>query len=389
MKKIYNIMTLLACLSFFWACETDRSINPVYNQPESFVLNTPVYASIVTDLQKSTTLLLTTSQPDYEFTAATTYAVQISLNNTWEEETDEAPATFEELATTFTTARMSVDAIDIDKGIVKLAGWKSAEDCNGQAMDIYIRLKATVSSLLPPVYSNSVKITVLPYYIELSDALPATYYLVGSCIGDGSWKNESKANIGVSLIPLSLIEFQEYDKITGTGTFAYTGYFPANQGFKLVGVPGSWNEQWGQNGSAFAHNDGGSGDITVAANGWYKVTLNTATNELKIEPATGSATEFSTMQLVGTFEGWGGNPIVMTKTGGANSHVWYADVTFDADAGIDEGCKFRTDDTWANNWGGDNFPYSITSGKNIPYKAGTYRVVFNDLDNCYFFFINE
>jgi hypothetical protein len=237
-----------------------------------------------------------------------------------------------------------------------------------------------------------VKIKVLPYYIKLTDALPATYYLIGACIGDGKWSNEPGA-IGVSMIPLSLIENQEYSIVDGTGEFAYTGYFPADQGFKIVGIPGSWDEQWGANDGVFAHNDSGSGNITVAADGWYTVTLNTAKNELKVEAATVTSTEFASMQLVGTFEGWGATPLEMTQTAGEHSHVWYANVTFDADADVSgsdpEGCKFRTDDSWSNNWGGDNFPYSLTSGSNIPYTAGTYRVVFDDLNKCYFFFINE
>jgi hypothetical protein len=126
----------------------------------------------------------------------------------------------------------------------------------------------------------------------------------------------------------------------------------------------------------------------VAADGWYTITLNSVTNELKMEPTDINPTGFPAMQLVGSFEGWGSAPVVMTQTGGDNSHVWYADVTFDADAGSGDGCKFRTDDTWTYNWGGDNFPYSVAAsgGSNIMFKAGTYRVVFDDLNQCYFFF---
>jgi hypothetical protein len=388
-------MVLLAGLIIFGACETDHGSNAVYQQPESFVLNTPGYASIVTDLEKSITLPLTCSQPDYGFTAATTYSVQVSINDTWNEAvSEEIPATYGELPSTFTTAKLSANATDLARLIVKLSGWTSAEEFDGQPMDVFIRLKASVSSMLPPVYSNSVKIKVLPFYIELKDALPATYYLIGACIGDGSWKNDAGTGcIGVSLIPLSLIENQEYGKVDGTGEFTYTGYFPAGQGFKIIGVPGSWNEQWGQIDGAYVHNNNDSKDITVATDGWYKITLNTINNALKIETANVDQAEYPTMQLVGTFEGWGTTPVVMTKTAGEHSHVWYANVTFDADANVSgsdpEGCKFRTDDSWTYNWGGNNFPYSITSGSNIPYKAGAYRVVFDDLNKCYFFFINE
>ena len=64
-------------------------------------------------------------------------------------------------------------------------------------------------------------------------------------------------------------------------------------------------------------------------------------------------------------------------------HLWYAEMTFDADC---EG-KFRNDSSWSANWGGDSFPYStVKSGSNILVKAGSYLVVFNDLDGNYYFF---
>ena len=387
MKKIYNILILLASLATFWACETDHSQNPVYQQPESFVLNNPPYAALTTDLQNSTALALTTSQPDYGFTAVTTYTVQVSLDNTWVDATEDVPATYEELPTASTSAQLSADAADLNKAIVKLSGWTSASDLSGDPMNVYVRLKATVSAALAPVFSNAVTILVLPYYIELVPALPATYYLVGDCIGDGSWTNDPTA-IGVSLIPMSLVPNYEYSTVNGTGEFTYTGYFPAGKGFKLIGVPGSWDEQWGDGGGSFAHNDGGSGNITVATDGWYTVTLNSATNVLTIDPADVTPATYPAMQLVGSFENWGDAPVNMTQTAGDNSHVWYADVTFDADAPADGGCKFRTDDSWTYNWGGANFPYSVTTinGANIMFKTGAYRVVFDDLNQCCFFF---
>jgi len=390
-EQINKIMILFACLPFFLACETVND-NPVALTPDTFVLNTPAYSSIVTDLKQSSILALTCSQPEYGFTAATTYTVQVSVNNTWNAGTEEIPATFDVLEPSFSTAKLHANATDLARSIVKLSGWKSEEEFVGEPMDIYIRLSASIAPSIPAIYSNSVKIKILPFYIELTDALPATYYLVGACIGDGTWTN-TKAGIGVSLIPLSLIENQEYDKVSGKGIFTHTGFFPAGKGFKLIGIPGSWDEQWGLTDGAFAHNDSGSGNITVAADGWYTVTLNTIKNEMEVKAANVNSTGFAAMELVGTFEGWGATPVSMTKTDGENSHVWYADITFDADADISgsdpEGCKFRTDNSWSNNWGGKNFPYSVTSGSNIPYKAGTYRVVFNDLDKCYFFFINE
>ena len=77
MKKIFNIIFVVACLPFFWACETERD-NPVALTPDSFVLNTPKYVSGVYDLKNTESIQFTTSQPEYGFTAATTYRVQIA-----------------------------------------------------------------------------------------------------------------------------------------------------------------------------------------------------------------------------------------------------------------------------------------------------------------------
>ena len=93
---------------------------------------------------------------------------------------------------------------------------------------------------------------------------------MGSCIGDGSWGNNSLDNVGTSLFPLA--------RISGT-TISYTGYFTTD-GFKLIKTPGSWSDQWGQGSDGYVKNDGGSGNITVPAAGYYNLTLNTATDPL-------------------------------------------------------------------------------------------------------------
>jgi hypothetical protein len=88
--------------------------------------------------------------------------------------------------------------------------------------------------------------------------------------------------------------------------------------------------------------------------------------------------------VVGSFNNWANDgvpPVVMTPMG--MKHLWCTEVTFDTDGEA----KFRNDSSWSANWGGDSFPYStVKSGNNIPIKAGTYQVVFNDLDGNYYFF---
>ena len=197
---------------------------------------------------------------------------------------------------------------------------------------------------------------------------PETWYLVGSCIGDGTWNNSGVENVGISLFPLAN---------AGGTTIAYTGYFTTD-GFKLIKTPGSWDDQWGQGASGYAKNDGGSGNITVPASGYYTVTLNTATDELTIEPADITPESYA-VGMAGDFNGWAYQAITLCP---GSEHLWRTELTI-AEAG---GLKFLIDG-WAMNWGLAEFPsgMGVKDGANIPVEAGDYIVVFNDITGGYNF----
>lgn len=153
MKKLNSFIIFLALLGFM-ACEDDRDSNPTYKDPTTFVLNTPAYASMVYDLKYSTTLELTCSQPDYAYPTATTYSVQISLTNDF---TDEA--TYKTLETTYTTARMNVDAVQFSQAMVALWEAGSSDEFPATPLEVYVRLKAALTnSGAGAIYSNVVKL---------------------------------------------------------------------------------------------------------------------------------------------------------------------------------------------------------------------------------------
>ena len=206
------------------------------------------------------------------------------------------------------------------------------------------------------------------YTVSAGFANPETWYLVGSCIGDGSWGNNSLDNVGTSLFPLA--------RISGT-TISYTGYFTTD-GFKLIKTPGSWSEQWGQGANGYVKNDGGSGNITVPAAGYYTVTLNTMTDELTIEPASITPETYE-VGMAGSFNGWSFQ--AMTRCAG-NDHLWKAEMT----ATGPEEAKFLIDG-WSVNWGATDFPSGIgtQNGPNIPVAKGNYIIIFNDITGGYNF----
>ncbi len=199
-------------------------------------------------------------------------------------------------------------------------------------------------------------------------AEPETWYLIGSCIGDGTWVNNGVDNVGTSLFPLANV---------GGTTIAYTGYFTTD-GFKLIKTPGSWDDQWGQGADGYVKNDGGSGNITVPAAGYYTVTLNTATDELTIVPADITPESYA-VGVAGDFNGWAFQAITLCP---GSEHLWRADLTFDVSTGL----KFLIDG-WAMNWGLAQFPsgMGVKDGANIPVEAGSYVVVFNDITGGYNF----
>ena len=114
MKKLIYILLLAVATFGFTSCDEDRDSNPILNESaKTFVLNVPpVSVNNVIDLLTSNSIELTTSQPDYGFPASTVYTVWVSLDG---EE-------FVALPTTYTTARMSVAAKEINEALLGLAG---------------------------------------------------------------------------------------------------------------------------------------------------------------------------------------------------------------------------------------------------------------------------
>ena len=96
MKNKYIIGAMLVgIISLFASCSDDNDSNPTLIQPTEFKLNTPEYVNSTIDLEHSTGLGLTWSQPKYTADNArinVTYEVQVSPTNTFTVSTDEAAA---------------------------------------------------------------------------------------------------------------------------------------------------------------------------------------------------------------------------------------------------------------------------------------------------------
>ena len=415
MKNKYMMGALLfGIISLFASCSDDNDSNPTLIQPKEFTLNTPEYANSTIDLEHSTGLGLTWSQPKYTADNApinATYEVQVSPTNTFTVSTDEAAADesgekvpdYAALSNTTEKCNVSASAEEIDKALVKILKW--TEGNVPATQEVYVRVNAFVqegTSRLNPIASNSVKLNVKPYYIELKDAVPTMWYLVGNMFG-AKWAN--KKIIGEDALPMFLKPNFAYDKKTGAGEIEYTNYFLtgdynekaecAEAGFKILPASFKWefsmNADASQKGTiAYRGNGGGDGGHIVAPEvGYYTITINTADNTAKMVKYEGNVTNYGTIQISGSFNNWSDTPMLPYNTEGVENHAWY--YVMDVPAGDTAQFKFKIAGSWDTSWG-----YGVTDGainmygkcgtggnSNLGLAEGKYVISFNDITGAF------
>ena len=420
MKNKYIIGALLiGIISLFASCSDDNDSNPTLIQPKEFTLNTPEYANATTiDLEKSTGLELTWSQPKYTADNApinATYEVQVSPTNSFTVSTDEAAADesgekvpdYAVLSNTTQKCNISASAEEMDKALVKILKWTEGNVPAEQEM--YVRVNAYIlegTSRLNPVASNSVKLKVKPYYIELKDAVPTMWYLVGNMFG-AKWANDK--NIGVDALPMFLKPNFSYDKKTGAGEIEYTNYFLTGDyndkaecdgaGFKILPPDFNWdysmnailnNEISAKKGTIENRNGGGDGGHIVASEaGYYTITINTADNTAKMEKYEGNVTNYGTIQIATSLDDFASDtPMLPYNTEGVENHAWY--YVMEVPAGQTVSFKFKIAGSWDTNWGYGAADGAINmygkceaNGHNIGLAEGKYVISFNDITGAF------
>lgn len=389
---------LMGTAGLFTACSDDNDSNPILIQPKEFVLNTPAYVHETIDLENTEALQFSWSQP--QFTAENApinavYEVQLSLTGSFTVSTNEADADEEgnlvaDYATidkTSTTCVTEVATTDFNKALVKVAQW--ASDNVPAEQKVYVRINAFVlegTNRLNAVVSNAVEIMVAPYYVELKDAEPIMFYLIGGNIGTINWDTKDE-NIGVSTFPMFLQSGYAYDKVTGAGEITYLNYFTTD-GWKLQPSDlDNWDYGFMNGGSdnTAVYRNGGSdaGDIKCNPAGYYLVTVNTGSNTCTIESQDITPAVYERVCITGSFNEWVDADMVPVNTNGEN-HVWCYTLTVADD--VVEQIKFKLPDTWDTNWGYGSEDGEISTcgkgtsgGKNIGVPAGTWIIMFNDI----------
>ena len=419
MKNKYIIGALLiGIISLFASCSDDNDSNPTLIQPKEFVLNTPAYANATIDLERSTGLELTWSQPKYTADNApinATYEVQVSPTNSFTVSTDEAAADesgekvpdYAVLSNTTQKCNISASAEEMDKALVKILKWTEGNVPAEQEM--YVRVNAYIlegTNHLNPIASNSVKLNVKPYYIELKDAVPTMWYLVGNMFG-AKWANDK--NIGVDALPMFLKPNFSYDKKTGAGEIEYTNYFLTGDyndkaecdgaGFKILPSDFNWdysmnailnNEISAKKGTIENRNGGADGGHIVASEaGYYTITINTADNTAKMEKYEGNVTNYGTIQIATSLDDFASDtPMLPYNTEGVENHAWY--YVMEVPAGQTVSFKFKIAGSWDTNWGYGAADGAINmygkceaNGHNIGLAEGKYVISFNDITGAF------
>lgn len=183
MKNIIKSALLLVLgLGVFTACNDDNDDNPVVKSPTTFVLNESPLAATLIDLEKSSTIQLTCSQPDYGFPASTTYTVEVSLNADMSAAAEVATAT---------TAKIDIDASVLASTLttLQLEAGKTEADFP-MTIPAYFRVKAVMSTKEgTPIEGTEILSNVISFQnLSLKFSLPPvttpeTLYIVGQFCG--------------------------------------------------------------------------------------------------------------------------------------------------------------------------------------------------------------
>lgn len=345
-----SLFIALAALTIT-SCDSDRDDNPILNTDNmttEFVLNTPAYAAQLIDLATSESVNFTWSQPNYGMTLATIYSFQMSLNGEFTDAVVDAegnettPASYADLSGSFTTVSGSLKASVVNNAVLSLAGWEE-ENQVPASIPVYFRCKATLADNdIPAVYSNVVKINVVPSFKKTS-SYAEFIYAIGD---DSSWSTVHPLRSAV-----------EDDIFTGV----YTGFAYLNTEFKFRSHEDSWDApDWGaaaEEGTLEAQ----ASNILVPAPGFYKMVVD-------MENLTYVLTPITTIGVVGPAQagGWSDDT---DMTYNSETGAWEVEIDLAADE-----LKFRANDAWDINWGGD-VDGLTQDGANIAIDvAGRYKI---------------
>ena len=330
MKKIiYKLTYLTALFAFIYSCDDVERV--YYNDAAETVLSISDNNLVLNEENAANEILtLTWTEPDFGFSAAALYSVQIDVQG-GDFSNPQIISVGGAFDKTFTVEELNA----------KLLSLSMLPNEEGVAS---FRIKATLSEY-QEIYSNTVNITVTPYssLLDLSTSLG----VVGSAT-PGGWGNEN------------ILDLPFYTTAT---TNVYVAYVTLRNGEIKFRNNNDWSENWGDDGADGTLDSYGA-NIAVSA-GTYKIEVNFSSMTYTME-------EYS-WGIVGsaTTNGWGGPDMMFHYNSFQDD--WRAVVTLG-----DGEVKFRFNNDWGVNYGDDGADGTMeANGANIAVSAGHYLVTMN------------
>lgn len=349
-----HISLWLVLLMAIIGCE-DREIINIDKQVNPVTMDLSAQNLILdSNFPTNPALTITWKSANYSVPVEISYDVEISSKESFENPKILASKTQSQTNVSFTTKELNDAA--------KLIGLVP-----DVAQKMYIRVLSYIGNNKDLAqFSNVTMLTITPYLAR--PLYPYTdLYMIGDATA-GGWDNLSTNG---NLIPML--------KTSEAGKYEFTGLFKVG-GFKMIKEKGSWAAQFGLGASAGQlSTDGGSGDIKITTEGYYKLTVNTTDLSYTLVAVTNPTKTYDNISLIGTSTE--GADKQLTKST-FDAHLWTA-----KKVSLKEGVlKFRANNSWDVNWGTNSEYYGVgtAGGADIPVSAEwTYDVYFNDVTGNY------
>ena len=241
-----------------------------------------------------------------------------------------------------------------------------------ESQKMYFKVTSFVGADAMSQVSPITSLNITPYL-----ASPTYEYQDLFLIGNAAVGNWDNLATNKSLAPLL--------KTANSSKYTFTGLFKsgADLGFKIIKQRGSWDQQFGAGAAAGTlSTDGGSGNLSVPADGYYKLSIDIDELTYTLEPVTMPTTVYTSISIIGTVNGDNFVSDKQLTKSAHDPHLWSASAIT-----LGEGeFKFRANNAWDTSWGtnAQYFGTAVTGGANIPLTSEwIYDVYFNDATGVY------
>lgn len=321
MKKISIFLAMTVAALGFTACEDDKE--PVYNVPTApFVLNTPPMANQLYVLQDKGVIEFSCSQPDYGFSAVTTYTIDMTFDQQFTEAAGETPANYVAFKPVSpTSTKLQLNAADVAKAICEHFGIEGYSQYPAEGVPVVplaFRVRAMLNGIpSSAITSNTVTLPEVKGYNPYP-AVPRNIYLVGN---PSNWTEPIEGNqdfyeawaieetgVGTDIyygsleIPAGEQYFRFYASLDGWGndnalpSFGPFGKDGENQELVITSEATTVSAVPGK-GSWYTPSDWAGGPVT------FTIDMTDA-SDIKVTVKGGAVVKEAYAYLVGTMSGW-------------------------------------------------------------------------------------